>query len=732
MDLSALRHGNFHQLGEAITDWRNMTKHLKTLAEDADKNLKGKARKANWAGMNATVTREFIDKTAGEFYDAHTQADTVTKILSDTRGELIDCRAQVNDAIERGLKKNLTVMDMGDGSFVVTRSTRPDWASDPGGQKDTTCQKDADDLRDEIQRILDKATESDNSAAKVLKLLVDQVKHGFSDASYADRDQAANALKAAERMAKLAEHPEDMSPKELTAFNRTLKKYRDDDLFAERFATSLGGKNTLQFWKDITDLHAGARGKELDELKDLQKNLSMTLATATYSDSSKMDQWKQDVIGEGTTSIRTKPSQPFQTSTGSLGFQVMSSLMRDGKYDTEFLNDYKKELLKADEGPAGEGKNTDEYWKGGRQNADLVFGKGDGTDAVIGFMDALTQNPEAAERTFETQSDLNHLLQSTKYTDRGEYLGHALEVAVTGVKYGDTPDEPLPHSDKQVSIMQNVMHAVADPAGGASLVKEGIGESFGNMAAAYMPEIGLSLAGPGAETIFPTNSAAPYGLDKTDATRFLYEVARDPAGNASILYGESIYTSSALEAHIADPSIFDGTTNDAILAVTKNSGLIQGILAHSRADMDISDSVQQQEDYNDALKQKGDYFKTLLSTGVGVGSVALVPATPAGALVGAVAGGFFGGVSGMAVDRILEGQELDGALDEALYRNGQDLNSSEDSAKQQNQWSALDAINKHHSDLKPGATENLIRDAVGDGWRDSDSLLEDVHSRPSA
>jgi hypothetical protein len=108
MDLDALRYGNFHQLDEAITDWRNMAKKLKTLATDADKNLKGKADKAHWAGVSASVTREFIDKTAGGFADAHTQADTVANILSNTRGELVGYHDQVNEAVAGGQKKNLT------------------------------------------------------------------------------------------------------------------------------------------------------------------------------------------------------------------------------------------------------------------------------------------------------------------------------------------------------------------------------------------------------------------------------------------------------------------------------------------------------------------------------------------------------------------------------------------------------------------------------------------------
>ncbi|MER7478449.1 hypothetical protein ABTX60_12455 [Streptomyces sp. NPDC126510] len=37
--------------------------------------------------------------------------------------------------------------------------------------------------------------------------------------------------------------------------------------------------------------------------------------------------------------------------------------------------------------------------------------------------------------------------------------------------------------------MKNVMEYVAQPGGGADLVSKGMGDSLGNMAASYMPEI---------------------------------------------------------------------------------------------------------------------------------------------------------------------------------------------------------------------------------------------------
>ncbi|MFF4713911.1 hypothetical protein ACFY2V_21295 [Streptomyces eurythermus] len=64
MDPDALRHGRFARFGEAISDWEEMTKKLATLREDARIGLKARADKANWAGLNAQVGGEFIDKTA--------------------------------------------------------------------------------------------------------------------------------------------------------------------------------------------------------------------------------------------------------------------------------------------------------------------------------------------------------------------------------------------------------------------------------------------------------------------------------------------------------------------------------------------------------------------------------------------------------------------------------------------------------------------------------------------
>ena len=67
---------------------------LRELSDDARKKLSDGAKAANWQGVNATVTKEFIEKTALEFADAVQQATSVRNIHQDTRDELIDHRRQ--------------------------------------------------------------------------------------------------------------------------------------------------------------------------------------------------------------------------------------------------------------------------------------------------------------------------------------------------------------------------------------------------------------------------------------------------------------------------------------------------------------------------------------------------------------------------------------------------------------------------------------------------------------
>ncbi|MFD7962951.1 hypothetical protein ACFV5J_19305 [Streptomyces zaomyceticus] len=401
MDLDALRFADFSKLGTAAGDWEAMGKKLWELESDARENLGGKATKADWQGVNATVTKEFIGKTAKEFADAATQATSIANILKDTHGELVGYKEQLNTSLEQALSRNLTVVGTGDGGFTVTMNIHPDRAA-KGHDVPEHSQADVDALRDQVQKILEQATESDNTAAQALTMLVGQTPYGFSDAAYYNRDRAAEAMKDAERIANLLKTKgDDLTPEEFDRLNKDLAAYKDDRLFQEKLATTLGPRGVLDFWADLSDPSdgGGLQRSRLKELGDFQQNLSLVLAGATQSDSPAMRTWENDMVKLGEERVQTRGSQVY-------GYQLMSNLMRTGDWDNRFLNDYGNALVETEK----KMKLPANYWNAGVPPMPKMnfIGEDFGRDPMTGFMTALATSPNAATEFFTaTQPDDN-------------------------------------------------------------------------------------------------------------------------------------------------------------------------------------------------------------------------------------------------------------------------------------------------------------------------------------
>ncbi|MFF9063784.1 DUF6571 family protein [Streptomyces sp. NPDC014891] len=393
MDLDALRFGDFTKLGTAAGDWEAMGRKLWELESDARDDLGGKAAKADWQGVNATVTKEFIGKTAKEFADAATQATSIANILKDTHGELVGYKEQLNTAVEQGLSRNLTVVGTGDGGFTVTMNIHPDRAA-KGHEVPEHTQADVNALRDQVQRILEQATESDSTAAQALTMLVSQTPYGFSDAAYYNRDRAADAMKDAERIANLLKNKgDDLTPEEFDRLNKDLAAYKDDRLFQEKLATVLGPRGVLEFWADLSDPSDGGtlQRARLNELGDFQQNLSLVLAGATQSDSPAMRTWENDMVKLGEERVQTRGSQVY-------GYQLMSNLMRTGDWDNRFLNDYGNALVATEK----KMRLPAHYWNAGAPPMPKMnfIGEDFGRDPMTGFMTALAASPDAATEFF--------------------------------------------------------------------------------------------------------------------------------------------------------------------------------------------------------------------------------------------------------------------------------------------------------------------------------------------
>ncbi|MFD9323020.1 DUF6571 family protein [Streptomyces sp. NPDC060053] len=730
MDLDALRNADLSLLDDAVEDWSTMVGDLETLMDSAEKGLHGAANKASWAGYNATVSKEFIGKTAGEFTDAHSQASSIHKILQDTRDELKKYKGQLGDAIERGRQKNLTVIGY-EGGFTVTTNVPPEGRA----QQDQDNKGEITALRDEIQKILEQATTSDTSANAVLMAIADQSRLGFSDVDYADRDSAAKALKDAEELADLAkQNPEDLSVAEFDRLNKGLKEYADDPLFAERFATRLGPHGTLDFWTGINDPHSAWKigQQRVDQYDDLQKNLSLTLATASQSDNADMTQWKSTMID--------LVDKPVGRNGGfPLGGQVMTNLMRWGDFDDRFLVDYGDKLIETEKKFTGNGRHG--AWT--RTGMDPLLnrtGTDSGWDPMTGYLKALSNSPDAATEFFndtfvtkdedhdfkddkgkpESLTNFDYLFEERDWPQdqdaKGEdsvagrnNLALALEAATTGHPAGELPtaDTP-PHNAEQAKLTQSLVASISEK---PSRLTENsyMSDSMGQIAAEYMPDIhrGLHPGTTGEPNLFPiAGSAAEFS--ERDTTRLLYTLGRNPESYAAVNLGQTSYTTQLMQYHFEHPDVYandpafsqEDRLKQGIDDIARTAGQVEGMIGAGRAYEGEIEGGQKDADYNAKIESIGTWGGTAIGIGVGMATAPLTG--PGGAIIGDLAG--------TAADEIISGiteGSLKDSSEQVVFRNGEEIEGTRSST-----YAAVEAATRN-AGKNSGHSYPLIEASVG-------------------
>ncbi|MGY3204397.1 hypothetical protein [Streptomyces sp. TE5632] len=696
MELDTLRDADFKLLDDAVKDWSTLVKNLETLKKDAEDNLHKGANKADWAGVNAKVSKEFIGKTAGEFTDAHTQASTIHKILNDTVGELKGYHRQLVEAIDGGRKKSLKVIGY-EGGFTVTTDVPPEARNtmDQDNQADITA------LRDEIQGILHKATESDDSAKTVLQAIADQSKMGFSDASYQDRDSAVEAIKQADELAALAKkNPDDLSVKDFDRLNAGLKKYAGDELFAERFATTLGPKKTLEFWTGITDPQRGnwELGRErLDQFDDLQRNLGMTLANATQSDSTAMADWKRTMIDIG-----DKPL--YGNRGGPMGFQVMSNLMRTGDYDDRFLTDYGTKLMATERKLTGNGEHQNLAWRNSPMTPWLNrIGEDSGADPLTGYLKGLSNSPDAATEFFNQQfvskddpdnpferdsddkntykgkvslSNFQYLFEERDWPKESNLKGDdlhtgqnnlalALEAATTGHPAGELPtaDTP-PHNAQQTKLMESLVASIAESP--ERLTDNGyMSDSIGQITSEYLPDLNRALTDVerdpesedwrDIENMYPV-AGSEAKLAHTDVTKLLFVIGQNEESYAAVEVGQKDYMGRLMDYHLNPDLPPDRRVSDnyqlLIEQIAGRSGEVSGTLGLGVQEAIGKEASDKDKGYEEAVAQRKNIISGTVGTVVGVGTSFI--ATP---WIGAVAGGGANTVTSVVLEEVFKDAE---------------------------------------------------------------------------
>ncbi|MFF1757870.1 hypothetical protein [Streptomyces sp. NPDC058266] len=106
------------KLGTAASDWTTMAGELSKLMTDVRDGLVNKSDTAHWQGVNATVTKDFVRKTAKEFTDLHLEARSIAGVLTDAHAELTRYQQQARTLTESAGKGDPS-HDPPDPAFIV-------------------------------------------------------------------------------------------------------------------------------------------------------------------------------------------------------------------------------------------------------------------------------------------------------------------------------------------------------------------------------------------------------------------------------------------------------------------------------------------------------------------------------------------------------------------------------------------------------------------------------------
>lgn len=661
-ELQDLRLG---KLNTAVTQWQQMLNKLIKLADGGDgginaADLERKANAADWQGDNATVSKAFTTKTARQFDDIVTEARSIHKILQDAHTDLKRHKEDLRTTIDKWSKRHIYINEKGGAVSAL-----PPSAVTGNSKLEPPTQEEVDTAAAEVGTILARANETDRIAARALRKHAES-KYDFDEKGYkslkdADRQQG---IEDADELARLAAKRDKMTDAELKHFNKIVGYQRDNPAFAERFATKLGPEGTLQFWRSLADPGHGdtPEGDRAKILATVQDNLGITLATASHVDSPAMKEWKDGIIAAGDDRIKHPGimSAPY-------GYQVMSSLMTKGKWDSDFLNSYGEKLVDFERSNSKTG-GPDWLWDSPYNPAQLNYPPGStkpDNDPVAGFLEALGRNPDASLEFFngssgrgakddlETVSNWDYLVDKDSEDARKwpvdddgkttgyQNLGHALEAGTLGYAYDDkNPSIPPMETEAQKAARDErtqLMEKVVDHYKTADTIdkQDGIRDSLANMAAGHIDSLNYSSANfggsgdrAGRDDLFGAEKNHLRDFGSTDSTSFLRALASDKDSYETVSTAQQIYGASAMAAQGDD-------MRDAE-RVGLHSVKMHGMLDEIRSESIGKEFADEKEERNRQLEKQGAWrdfaASAVIGTAAGVGAAVVVPTGAAAAI----------------------------------------------------------------------------------------------------
>ncbi|WP_430378126.1 DUF6571 family protein [Streptomyces sp. B1-3] len=719
-------------LADAAASWAALPTKYEALQREFEQRVINHL-KGHWDGDAADAAFVTMGKARTEYENAATEAERIGKLLQDAHGEFAASQKQLHALLDEARDDHYKVSDDGRVEDVDPRWDSPTASASPGFADER--KKKLDSLVSRLTRVLEVATAADEAASSALERDANGDSGSFNTSVYTTLD-AVEADQAAALMNKKGR----LSDAEITKLNLLLSANKNDPEFSRDFAVKTGGENMLSKYNELMSPPAGTTlsKAQLAQLKELKANLGTTIGTATTSDDHRkggpdpeITKFQNDLLKAGQRDFNANPTEsPY----GLSGYQLTSSLMSEGKWDKDFLQDYGDALITADKNAGDAGQNPDAYWGYPRTLGTTNIGA---LDPMAGYMDALGHNPEASTEFFGSETTVNgekvdhydYLMKDRHWPEGAGYtgdpknpngynnLGHALESAVTGHSYDSSPSADTPaHNQDQAALMQKLVQDVSDD---GELAHDGMQDSLGRMTAEYMPDVyrGLRPDGESEEDFLPLGNSVSANFSERDITRFMYTVGQDPDGYAAISYGQTQYSAELMNYHLSHPDAYGLSDKETIYEISETGAQVDGILSLGRQDSAVQESAEGDKVFNDRLASAGDWGKSITSIGIGVGTAAIT--SPVG---GAVAGEVAGNVSGQLIDMVVSDLERDSS-DDALYASGADLESSKSAVQAQLRNAATISVAENSSGLNQAEIDTAVNNGAeaGNGYANDKS-----------
>jgi hypothetical protein len=669
-------------LADAAASWKALPAKYDALQREFEQRVVNHL-KGHWDGDAAEAAFVTMGKARTEYENAATEAERIAKLLLDAHGEFAASQKQLHALLDEARNDHYKVYDDGRVEDVDPRQDSPTASASPGLAEER--KKKLDSLVSRLTRVLEVATAADEAASSALERDANGDSQSFNTSVYTTLDSVE-----ADQAAALMNKKGRLSDAEITKLNLLLSANKNDPEFSRDFAVKTGGENMLSKYNELMSPPAGTTlsKAQLAQLKELKANLGTTIGTATTSDDHRkggpdpeIAKFQNDLLKAGQRDFNANPTEsPY----GLSGYQLTSSLMSEGKWDKDFLQDYGDALITAEKNGANAGQNPDAYWGYPRTLGTTNIGA---LDPMAGYMDALGHNPEASTEFLTSDATINgekvdhldYLLKDRHWPEGPGYtgddknpsgynnLGHALESATSGRPFDDD-GAPVKHTPERAALMKEVVDTIgSDPGLASDSPRDALRDSLGNMTAEYMADVQGAIANEQG-TIKPFGADA--NLDMGTLEPFMATVGRDPDAYVAITEASQANTAIWMQ-QVADGNPSD--LNAAMENVTYPGGVVAGILSDSRDQAIFEEHSASDKDFNDAVATGDKWAGRGLGMAVGAATGTAAP------IVGTVAGWAVEDIQAMVVEQVQQ-DTTDEAKREAATKYAEGWNAAGESS----------------------------------------------------